>query len=67
MVLDTGSGEEIASMAVALREAPDWSAGIRRKGRELAALFTWDNSIEIMLKKLPLMAIRQGVEPRTAG
>ena len=67
IVLDTGSGEEIASMAIALREDPDWSAGIRRKGRELAALFTWDNSIEIMLKKLPLMAIGQGVEPQTAG
>ncbi|MCY4108074.1 MAG: glycosyltransferase family 4 protein [Chloroflexi bacterium] len=66
-VLDTGSGEEIASIAVALRNAPDWSAAIRRKGRELAALFTWDNSIEIMLKKLPLMAIRQGLEPRNAG
>ena len=67
IVLDTGSGEEIASMAVALREDSDWSAGIRRKGRELATLFTWDNTIEIMLKKLPLMARRQSVEPRTAG
>ncbi len=67
VVLDTGSGEEIASMAMSLRKDPDWSAGIRRKGRELGALFTWDNSIEIMLRKLPLMAIRQGLESQTPG
>ena len=67
IVLDTGSGEEIASMAIALREDRDWSVRVRRTGRELATLFTWDNSIEIMIKKLPLMAVRQGVEPQTGG
>ena len=54
-------------MAIALREDRDWSARVRRTGRELATLFTWDNSIEIMIKKLPLMAVRQGVEPQTGG
>jgi glycosyltransferase involved in cell wall biosynthesis len=67
VVLDTGFGEEIATMAIALRDDPDWSARIRRQGRELAALFTWDQSIEIMIRKLSLMAIRQHLEPQTSG
>ncbi len=67
VVLDTGFGEEIAVMAIALRNDPEWSARIRRQARELAALFTWDHSVDLMIRKLSLMAIRQHVEPQHSG
>ena len=59
IVLDTGYGDEVATMAIALHQDPEWSAGIRTRGRELASLFTWDHSIEIMLRKLQLIAVKQ--------
>lgn len=62
VVLDSGQGAEIATIAEALRREPKWAQTIRTKARDLAALFTWDHSVDVLLRKLPLMAKVQEVE-----
>ena len=59
VVLDTGDGEEVAMMALELRHDPEWAGELRRKARETAAMFTWDEAIGVLLRKLPLMASTQ--------
>ena len=59
VVLDTGDGDEIAVMAMELQRDPEWAKDLRRRARETAAMFTWDEAIGGLLRKLPLMAATQ--------
>ena len=59
VVLDTDEGDEIAVMALELRSNPEWARRLRGRARETAALFTWDQAIGVLLRKLPLMAATQ--------
>lgn len=59
VVLDTGDGDEIAVMAMELQRDLGWAKDLRRRARETAAMFTWDEAIGVLLRKLPLMAATQ--------
>ncbi len=48
-----------AVMAMELQRDPEWAKDLRRRARETAAMFTWDEAIGGLLRKLPLMAATQ--------
>ncbi len=59
VVLDTDDGDEIAVMALELQQDPEWAARLRGSARDTARLFTWQEAIGVLLRKLPLMAATQ--------
>lgn len=56
VVVDTDAPDEIAGAVLAIRADPDRATILRRAARERAAIFTWDQVVNVLLGKVRFVA-----------
>lgn len=58
IVLDTDDAHEIEATVVGLLSRPHETARMRREGLETAQQFTWDQVLQLLLRRLQYLAVR---------
>ncbi len=61
VVVDTDAPDEIAGAVLAVRSDPAFGLRLRRAARERAAVFTWDQVVQVLLSKIHFVARIQGL------
>ena len=61
LTLDTDNPDEIVLHILDLREHPERSLAMRQAAQQVAAQFTWDTVLDVLLSKVALAACEQGV------
>ena len=61
LTLDTTNSDELVLRILDLRDHPEHSPAIRQAARQVAARFTWDTVLKVLLGKVALAACEQGV------
>jgi glycosyltransferase involved in cell wall biosynthesis len=61
LMLDTGDPDETVLAILDLRDHPERALAMRQAARQVAAQFTWDTVLDVLLGKIPLAACEQVV------
>jgi len=67
IVIETEDAAEVAAYLIHLNERPDLGRRLRLEARRTAREFSWNRAIDILLRRLEFVALRQGIEPKGAG
>ncbi len=63
IVIETDDAAEVAAYLIYLNEHPGLAGRLRLQARRTAREFSWNRAIDILLRRLEFVALRQGIEP----